>query len=157
MKFTNLQNGNTEECTSPWLWTLLFGPFYFLFKGIWTHAVISLVLSICTFGLSALFYPVFADIIVRNHYLRNGWEHSEDNSPTKWYFKTPIVIIAILSFFPFALPLVWYNPNYKRSTKVIVTIIVVLFTAVSLYLTPYLLKLVQNTISELNQQLELLK
>jgi uncharacterized membrane protein YvbJ len=46
----------------------------------------------------------------------------------KWYFKTSRVVIAILCLGPFALPLVWLNPAYKKSTKIIVTIIVIVGT-----------------------------
>jgi len=41
---------------------------------------------------------------------------------TKWYFSTSIVVIALLSVGPFALPLVWFHPHYKRITKVILMI-----------------------------------
>ena len=41
---------------------------------------------------------------------------------TKWYFSTTVVVLAILTVGPFALPLVWLHPHYKRITKVILTI-----------------------------------
>lgn len=47
---------------------------------------------------------------------------------TKWYFSNFIVVIAILSFGPLALPLVWYHPHYKRNTKLIVSILVIVAT-----------------------------
>ena len=43
----------------------------------------------------------------------------------KWYFSTSIIILGFLFVGPFALPLVWYHPQYKRVTKIIVTIVVV--------------------------------
>ena len=73
MTFRNQLTNRTEAAPSPWLWTLLFGCFYFAAKGIWTHAVISGFLAVMTGGLSWLVYPIFANEIVRNHYFRHGW------------------------------------------------------------------------------------
>ncbi len=44
---------------------------------------------------------------------------------TKWYFSTSVVVIALLFVGPFALPLVWLHPHYKRFTKIILTIIII--------------------------------
>ncbi|HIF51600.1 MAG TPA: hypothetical protein EYQ42_08775 [Thiotrichaceae bacterium] len=44
---------------------------------------------------------------------------------TKWYFSTTAVVISLLSFGPFALPLVWIHPAYKMVTKIVLTIIVI--------------------------------
>ena len=60
MKFTNPVNGYTEKLGWPGLWTLIFGSFYFAVKGIWSHALISLILAICTIGISWLIYPMLA-------------------------------------------------------------------------------------------------
>lgn len=50
----------------------------------------------------------------------------ESHQPkTKWYFSTSVVVIALLSVGPFALPLVWLHPLYKRVTKIILTIIII--------------------------------
>jgi len=43
----------------------------------------------------------------------------------KWYFSTTVIVIALLSVGPFALPLVWFHPRYTRVTKIILTIIIV--------------------------------
>jgi len=47
---------------------------------------------------------------------------------TKWYFSTFVVVIALLSVGPFALPLVWVHPRYKRITKIILTIGIIGFS-----------------------------
>ncbi len=60
-----------------------------------------------------------------------------DNSrkpKTFWYSSTSTIVISLLFIGPFALPLVWINRRYKTSTKVVVTVIVVVLTAVLLYL-----------------------
>jgi hypothetical protein len=56
-----------------WLWCLLFGFFYFAFKGVWVHALVGFFLAICTSGLSWLIYPFFARGIVDRGYLKRGW------------------------------------------------------------------------------------
>ena len=75
MQFRNPLNSYEEKSSFPWLWCLCFGSLYFAFKGIWTHAVISLVLVKLTHGVSWFIYPFFAPSIVRKHYLRRGWDN----------------------------------------------------------------------------------
>jgi len=48
----------------------------------------------------------------------------------KWYFKTSAFVVAFLCVGPFALPMVWFNPNYDRKKKTNITIITLLITAV---------------------------
>lgn len=76
MKFKN-KNGYIEESSAPFVWALLFGFIYFIYKGIWKHALISFLLLFFTMGLSWLIYPFFASDIVRNNYLKDGWENME--------------------------------------------------------------------------------
>lgn len=47
---------------------------------------------------------------------------------TKWYYSNFIVVVAILSFGPLALPLVWFHPHYKRNTKIIISVVVLALT-----------------------------
>ena len=71
--FVNPDNNYTVTHTCPWLWSLLFGIFYFIYVGAWTHAVIGLILALITGGLSWLVYPFFAKKILINNYLNKGW------------------------------------------------------------------------------------
>ncbi len=59
-------------------------------------------------------------------------------SETKWYFTTSSIVIAILVIGPLALPLVWLNPRYKRTTKLVVTGLVIAVTIVLSYLVAYI-------------------
>jgi hypothetical protein len=59
-------------------------------------------------------------------------------SKTKWYFSTPAVVLAILGLGPLALPLVWLNPNYKTTTKIVVTLLVIAATIILSYLVIYI-------------------
>ena len=71
-RFRNPVNGYEESVGHPGLWCLLFGSVYFAVKGIWTHAIASLVLACLTAMISWLVYPFFARSIVEKHYRRIG-------------------------------------------------------------------------------------
>ena len=56
-------------------------------------------------------------------------EFLEKRKPaSKWYFSTAFVVVALLCIGPLALSLVWFNPRFKIITKVVVTILVIVFT-----------------------------
>ncbi|HTP65069.1 MAG TPA: hypothetical protein VMJ66_06725 [Geobacteraceae bacterium] len=42
----------------------------------------------------------------------------------KWYFRTSIIIIALCSVGPLALPLIWFRPNTSRGWKIGLTVII---------------------------------
>ena len=44
---------------------------------------------------------------------------------TKWYYRTPSVVVSLLLIGPLALPLVWFNPKYGIVTKAVVTILII--------------------------------
>ncbi len=46
----------------------------------------------------------------------------------KWYQSNGSVVMSLLFLGPFALPLVWVNPHYKATTKMIITVIVLAVT-----------------------------
>ncbi len=54
----------------------------------------------------------------------------EDQQAKKaaWYFNTSVVVIALLSAGPLALPLVWWHPRYRRVVKIVVTVITLALT-----------------------------
>ena len=54
--------------------------------------------------------------------------NSSEKPKIKWYFTNFIVVIAILSFGPLALPLVWFHPHYKKNTKLIISVLVIVLT-----------------------------
>lgn len=66
-------NGHTERVGPAWLWVLLFGVFYFAFRGMWRHAILLFVLVLPTLGIAWVYYIVTARAQVRADYLRRGW------------------------------------------------------------------------------------
>jgi len=71
-RYRNPINDHVEEVENAGLWCLLFGSFYFAYKEVWTHAVISFV-ALLTFGISWFIYPFFAREVVERSYLQRGW------------------------------------------------------------------------------------
>lgn len=77
--FQNPANGYVEVATTPWtwLWALLFGPFFFAYKGLWGHALLSLFSALVTVGISTFIYPFFAAGLIRRRYGQAGWRKVE--------------------------------------------------------------------------------
>lgn len=51
-----------------------------------------------------------------------------NSAKIKWFLKPASVIVAILIVGPFALPLVWISPAFKKLAKVVITILVILIS-----------------------------
>ena len=66
----------------------------------------------------------------------------------KWYYQTWTLIVAFLVIGPFALPLLWKNPQYSRFTKILWTFIIVGGT---IYLTVVTGQLIQYLIKQIQQ------
>lgn len=73
LAFQNPQNGHIEEAPRPGLWSLLFGPLYFAYKGAWAGFLIAFAAGLLTFGISHFVVPFFARALVRHAYLGRGW------------------------------------------------------------------------------------
>jgi polyferredoxin len=75
MYHKNPTNGHEVFGADNWaiLWTLLFGPLYFMYKGVWKHFFLSIIIAFMTLGISWLVYIFLAKDIVNNQYLHNGW------------------------------------------------------------------------------------
>lgn len=80
MKFENTTNGYVEEVDGAWFYALIFGCFYFAYKGAWIPAVFSLLASVASFGISWFILPFFADGILRKSYLQRGWVENHHSS-----------------------------------------------------------------------------
>lgn len=94
--YKNPANGYEERIADTWLLCLLFGPLYFAAKGIWTHALVSLVLALVTFGISWLIYPFLARGIIEKNYLRKGWIPVEQPTAQKGSKRVFLYLFLIL-------------------------------------------------------------
>ena len=47
-----------------------------------------------------------------------------------WFFSTTALILGFVTVGPFVLPLVWFNPRYSKTKKIIITIVIGLLSVV---------------------------
>ena len=73
-------------------------------------------------------------------------ESSRHKMQSKWYLSTQALVIALLCFGPFALPLVWVNKRYKLITKIVITVVVIVLTA---WLCQLVMKMYLSVFSQL--------
>jgi hypothetical protein len=45
-----------------------------------------------------------------------------------WYYSTSTLVLTLFTVGPFALPLVWFNPKYSVTKKVILSIVILLIS-----------------------------
>lgn len=69
LRLKNPANGYVEEARLPFLWSLLFGVFYYAAKGLWLAAILAVL-----FPPLWLVFPFCTRGMLRRHYLRQGWE-----------------------------------------------------------------------------------
>jgi len=51
----------------------------------------------------------------------------------KWYYSTSVMVLALLTFGPLALPLVWANPRCSLLLKLIITVAMIVLSVALLY------------------------
>ena len=71
------------------------------------------------------------------------------NTKAKWYYSTSAIVIGLIVLGPFALPLVWRNPKYSVTAKVIITIVVIAVTVWLCYLVGQMYNQVMQQIDAL--------
>ena len=75
VSFKNPANGYIETGYGGFapLWCFLFGPFYFVYKGNWRHAILFGVFTPLSLGIAWFVYPFLVYKINHTHYMRQGW------------------------------------------------------------------------------------
>ena len=73
LAFRNPETNEVENIQLSWLYILLFGPLYFLYKRIWLHAFLCGVLSIFFLPFSTMVYAYFSKTVLRKYYNDNDW------------------------------------------------------------------------------------
>ena len=43
----------------------------------------------------------------------------------KWYYRTSTLVILVLCVGPFGLPLLWVNPYFSRTSKILISLAVI--------------------------------
>ncbi|MDD5596128.1 MAG: zinc ribbon domain-containing protein [Candidatus Omnitrophica bacterium] len=77
----------------------------------------------------------------------------ENKPPEKWYFKTSILVFALLSFGPLALPLLWFNPRFSKTSKIVISVITLIITYYSIILVTKSLKEINSYYQQIFNQL----
>lgn len=74
--FRNPWTGVVVEATNSltWLSLLLWSPLHFLYKSIWPHAIISLILGPATLFISNIVYAFVGYDLIKNYYRKLGWQ-----------------------------------------------------------------------------------
>ncbi len=52
----------------------------------------------------------------------------EKKQQIKWYLRTSVLVGAFLTVGPLALPLLWINPRINKTSKIIISIVVLILT-----------------------------
>jgi polyferredoxin len=83
-----------------------------------------------------------------------GKEFVQQAEPkAKWYFTNKWIVIALLSVGPFALPMIWFNPNYRPATKWLLTILTLTATAILIVLFVILVGILIEQFRNITQML----
>lgn len=51
----------------------------------------------------------------------------------KWYYSTSVMVLALLTFGPLALPMVWANPRCSLMLKLIITVAIIALSVALIY------------------------
>lgn len=73
LRFAHPRTGKVISVENAAAWALVFGFFYFALRGPTRHAIISFGAAFLTWGVSWFVYPFFAQKIVRECLLEEGW------------------------------------------------------------------------------------
>jgi hypothetical protein len=76
---------------------------------------------------------------------------SSASQPVKWYFKTPFILLMLLTVGPFALPLIWWHPHMSITRKVIYSLIILILSALLMQATIVAMRSLMETYDELMQ------
>ena len=73
-------NNYPEKIYTGFSWPcFFFGPFWYLYKGMWGWAVISFCVAGFTWGISALIFPFFANNSHQESLLKKGYLGRKNN------------------------------------------------------------------------------
>jgi hypothetical protein len=67
----------------------------------------------------------------------------------KWYYSNAVVVLALLSVGPIALPLVWVNPRYTLLVKLVVSVATIIVTIILSYAMAAMYRNLMNQIQML--------
>jgi len=78
----------------------------------------------------------------------------EDATGKKWYFRSYTLVIGFLCIGPFILPLLWFNPGFNLTKKIVISLAILI---VSYYMAIVLAGSLKSLNSYYQQLSQLLK
>ena len=70
-----------------------------------------------------------------------------------WLYRTSTIVIAVCCVGPLALPLLWKRPNTSIRSKIIWTVVVLIFTALLIFLCIILFDMLKDLLSTIRELL----
>ena len=79
----------------------------------------------------------------------------EDDRKTKWYLK-PVGVVLLLFFVlgPFGLPLLYKSPKFGKASKIILTVVVMMYTCYLIFASLEIAKELYGRMEELQELLK---
>ena len=88
---------------------------------------------------------------------RHCGEFLDKNVPGKtknpWYFRKSSLVLSFLFVGPFMLPLVWTHPQFSRTKKIVLTVMIIAITIILAKLMADTLKRFQQSFEEMQKVL----
>ena len=69
----------------------------------------------------------------------------------KWYFRTGNIVLAFLVIGPFALPLVWWRPKTTLTSKIVITMLILVLSWMMFLVTKQSLETVIEYYSQIDK------
>ena len=70
--------------------------------------------------------------------------------PMPWYFRRSIIVVAVASVGPLALPLIWWRPQTSRAWKIGLTAVILVLTWLLFQATMHSLRILKEYFDLLN-------
>jgi hypothetical protein len=79
----------------------------------------------------------------------------KEDGKTKWYLR-PVGVVLLLFFVlgPFGLPLLYKSPNFSRTSKIVLTIAVILYTSYLIFASLEIARELYSRMGELQEALK---
>jgi hypothetical protein len=79
----------------------------------------------------------------------------EEDGKTKWYLK-PVSVILLLFFVlgPFGLPLLYKSPAFGKTLKIILTIVVIIYTSYLIFASLEIARQLYSRMGELQEMMK---
>jgi membrane-bound acyltransferase YfiQ involved in biofilm formation len=78
----------------------------------------------------------------------------QEDQKTNWYLR-PIIVVLLLFFVlgPFGLPLLYKSPKFSKTSKILLTIVVIIYTCYLIFVTLEIGRELYLRMEELQEQL----